>query len=185
MNEEITKEQKEAVDSVMSNDKEEATDIEIPNEPVDYSKYYVAPHDKPGRDVTEEDIPYVLEQAEILHKLCFTSVGIYPGGYAVAHPQINDTDPLNFFVYYDGSIIINPVITNHTKTLVDSEEGCLSFPDKKMINVGRYNKIECDFQTIVGENKLSDIMHEKFNGKLSKIWQHEINHLLGKFIFNY
>lgn len=146
---------------------------------------YVKPHNKKSRKVTNKDLQDVKEDAIILFMLCNTKHGIYPGGLAVAHPQIDSKDPLRFFVINTSEVVINPVITNHTRHTVDSEEGCLSFPDKKPIIVQRYNKIQVEYQTIDKDFKLTKVIKADISGKRAKVFQHEINHLDSVYIFKH
>ena len=146
---------------------------------------YVKPHNKKARKVLVKDLQDVKEDSIILYMLCNTKHGLYQGGLAVAHPQIDSKDPLSLFVINTSEIIINPVMTNHTRHTVDSEEGCLSFPDKKQIIVQRYNKIQVKYKTITEDFKLTKVITEDISGKRAKKFQHEIEHLDGKFIYKY
>lgn len=146
--------------------------------------YYVKPHRKISIEVTEKDLLRVMKDAKILYNLCFTQHGIHPGAFAVSHPQINNKDPLRFFVIKDKEIIINPVIIRHTKYLIDSQEGCTSFPDKLPIIVQRYNKCEVQYQIIKGTGKKLIDKKESLSGLRAKIFQHEIDHLNAIYIFN-
>lgn len=154
---------------------------------IDFLKHYVKPHNKVAREVKEEDLKRVAEDAHIMFNLCFTKRGMYQGAYAVAHPQINDTYPLRFYVTKDKLIVINPVITRHTRHTVSYVEGCTSFPDNPRIETQRWNKCEMDFQTIEDDGKgnfsLSEVNHVQADGHDAKIIQHEIDHLDGKLIF--
>jgi len=123
--------------------------------PIDYLKHYVKPHKKVSREVKEKNIPRVIKDAKILHKLCFIKRGIYPSAFALAHQQITKRKPLRFFVFADGRIIVNPVITRHTRHTVRSTEGCLSWPDREPVAVQRWNKCEVEYQTIK-DDKLSE-----------------------------
>jgi len=152
--------------------------------PKDFLKNYVKPHRKKSRPVIGSDLPTVVRDSHTLYNLCFTRQGDQAGACAVAHPQINDSEPLRFFVIADKQIIINPVITRHTKVMVDSEEGCTTFPQNKMIKVKRFNKIEVDYQTLDAEGKLTDVLHAKLDGKMAKIFQHEINHLDSIYLYD-
>ena len=107
--------------------------IEIPKDSV--LNRIVPAHKKVSREVTEKDIDRVIEEVRVLHAICFEKVGIYRGAYAMAHPQIDDKDPLRLFVTVDKKIIINPVITNKTKYQVDSREGCVTYAEEQMITV--------------------------------------------------
>ena len=154
--------------------------------PIDFLKYYVKPHKKIARDVTPEDIKKIVEDANIMFNLCYTQNGPYPGGHAVAHPQINDTDPLRFFVTNQREICINPIILRHTQVKIDNEEGCLSYPDKMPIRVPRWNKCEVEFTTldIDSPTGLSERKKVSLNGIGSRVMQHEIDHLDGISIFD-
>jgi peptide deformylase len=157
---------------------------------VELSKRYVEPHTKVSRQVTEEDLKRVQEEGEIMWQLCYLGRGVYPSANAVAHPQIDDQDPLAFFMTLDGKFIINPVITKHSSYTVDKREGCLSYPEEPEIMVKRWHKCEVDFQTLSwegeGEDKkiiLSKVIHDIFSGFEANIWQHEIDHLNAKYIY--
>jgi peptide deformylase len=142
---------------------------------------YVKPHKKISREVTEADIPRVMEDGEKLYRLCHTPVGIYPSGFAVAHPQITEEDCLRFYVTYDEDIIINPVIVNHTKTLVYDLEGCMSEPLTMPMKIGRWYKIVLQYQTIEereeGVFTLSEVRTVKLKGRDARVAQHECHHL--------
>ncbi len=155
-----------------------------PPEKVNPLLRYVPWHTKLSRAVTPEDIPTVVKESVVLAELCHTAHGIYTGANAVAHAQIDDKDPLRFFVSSSGEIIINPVITNHTKTPVDSVEACTSFPDKPPKNVQRYHKITVKFQQLNIDKTLSEPREEEFAGPESKAMQHEIAHMNGHSIYD-
>ena len=145
---------------------------------------YVPWHTKLSRTVTSEDIPRVVKEAMILGELCHTANGIYGGANAVAHPQIDDQDPLRFFVSSSGEIIINPVIIRHTKVPVDSVEACTSFPTKEPKTVQRFHKIGVRFKQLTLEKELSPLREEDFSGPEAKAMQHEIEHCQGHCIFD-
>lgn len=146
--------------------------------------YYVQPHDKVSREVVETDLPILLRDAEILYNLCFMSFGAQTGALAVAHPQIDEEDPMRFFVTQVGEVVINPEIINHTGHTVDSEEGCLSFPWNPWTIVQRWNKCVVKYQTIAEDNTLTEFKEVNLSGKMAKVFQHEIDHLDGKYIYD-
>lgn len=145
---------------------------------------YVAPHTKVSRQVTQDDVGRLLNEAEIMHKLCFTPRGKYPSALAIAHPQIDDKDPLRFFVTVTGEMIVNPLIKNTTKVTVDNVEGCMSYPEEGTKKVQRYNVIDLEYQTILKNGILSEVMTSTYTGKLAKIIQHETDHLNAKYVFD-
>jgi peptide deformylase len=142
---------------------------------------YVKSHAKISRQVVEEDLERVQKDAEIMYELCFKKYGLHRRAHAIAHPQINSTDPLSFFVRVENEIIINPVIVGHDPEKWEKVEGCMSFPDKLNTPVLRWHRIEVKFQKIE-DGKLVDHFRVLKNLN-SQIWQHEIDHLNAKYIF--
>ena len=73
----------------------------------------------------------------------------------------------------EGHILINPKITSRSKTMIEVEEGCLSFPDLYK-NVVRHEKVTVEYTDINGKKK-------KINAKdiEAVVLQHEIDHLDG------
>ena len=161
--------------------------VEIPKDSV--LRRIVPPHEKVSRAVTDKDIERVVEESKILHAICFEPMGMYGGAWAMHHSQIDDKDPLNFFVIAEKRIIVNPKITRHTKTTVNSLEGCRSFSSLPEIVVQRWNKIETEFQSVMVDPdkkdrfKLSGVIKEGFSGFNAFVWQHEIGHSQGVFIY--
>lgn len=153
-------------------------------QPEDITKLYVAPHNKPSRLVTEADIERVIADAEKMHKLCHTPHGIYPAALAIAHTQIDDKDPLAFFVVPNGDIIVNPRIIRHTDHLKEDIEGCLSYPDKMLIRLGRWYKIEAEFYTISADKHIIGPTLAKLKGMEARMFQHEFSHILGINIYD-
>jgi len=158
----------------------------------------VAPHKKISRLVTEADLTRVYEDAEVMHRLNNRPLGIWRRFYAMAHPQCVTEDPLRFFVLNNidkannvlSLVIINPVILKHTNSEIDSEEGCASFQTMPAKIVSRWNKCEVsftemefkfedgDYRPIMGARKTANL-----SGKIAKIFQHEIDHLNAKYIY--
>ena len=73
----------------------------------------------------------------------------------------------------EGHILINPKITSRSKTMIEVEEGCLSFPDVYKV-VQRHEKVTVEYIDIDGKKK-------KINAKdiEAVCLQHEIDHLDG------
>lgn len=148
--------------------------------------YYVAPHHTVSREVFEDDLPTIDKDGDIMYKLLFCRVGNHPGAHAIAHPQIEDKHPLRFFVT-PVAIIINPKILNWREPTMTKREGCMSFPNEPLTMVKRLNKIKVSFQTIIqkpdGSFGLSEILERDVKGLEAEVWQHEIDHLNGKYIY--
>lgn len=73
----------------------------------------------------------------------------------------------------EAHILINPVIVSKSKSLVEVEEGCLSFPNE-FDNVIRHEKIKVEYTDINGEKKTKSV-----SGMESVVIQHETDHLNG------
>ena len=149
-----------------------------------YLARYVAPHKKISRPVLESDMKRVVEEAHILYNLCYTERGLYLTGLAVAHSQIDDKDPLRLFVTKDKKIVINPVITRHTNHPLDRTEACLTFPNERPIIVQRWNKVTVSYNVMNNDGSIGDIVTEDLIKLESQMFQHEMDHLDGKYIFN-
>lgn len=73
----------------------------------------------------------------------------------------------------EGHILINPKITSRSRTMIEAEEGCLSFPDV-YDNVLRHEKVTVEYTDLDGKKKkiyAKDIE--------AVVLQHEIDHLDG------
>ncbi len=75
-------------------------------------------------------------------------------------------------------VFVNPVIMEASGDCT-LEEGCLSIPEVRE-DISRPEEILLRYQTTSG-----DIMSEKFNGWMSRVLQHEIDHLNGILFVDY
>jgi peptide deformylase len=85
--------------------------------------------------------------------------------------------------------VINPKIANRTKVPVDSREACMSFPDRKSIIVPRSHKIivTCVLtdQAAIGDHLVAQsFTRMELSGRDAMVFQHEIDHMDGKYIFD-
>lgn len=151
---------------------------------------YVEPHNKKARWVKKEDLPVVLADGSDMVAMCNLSRGNYSSIAALSHPQIDNKDPLRFFVMPNGMVIINPVITDHTKAPIFKNEACMSYPFEEIKTmVPRYNKITVTYQTLQkevgkGDPILSKPVTEALTGGPAHVFQHKIGHLNGCNIFD-
>jgi len=159
---------------------------------VELSKRFVPPHNNVSRHVTEADVERIVEEAKILYEICLVGRGEYNHVYAMAHPQIDDKDPLRFFVTTEGFIIVNPVIFDNTHYLVTKTEGCMSYPEEPVKDVFRYHKCRMSYQTLkykekdgekVTDPSLSPFTTSNYSGEDANIVQHEVAHLNGHDIY--
>lgn len=147
-------------------------------------KLYVPANNLKSRECTEADIPKILELAPKMQEMCRVGRGFYPAGFAIVHCQIDDKDPMAFFVTATGEVIVNPTIINQTQYKIDKIESCLSFPENQPIKVPRSHKITGMYKVIDTENKkfLPTLMC-KLSGIEAQIYQHEIDHIEGRNIY--
>jgi len=151
---------------------------------VDFAGMLIGPHKKVSREVTKKDVKRVIKDAHDMYNICYTKVGIYNGFLGIAHPQITNKKPLRFFVTKDAQLIVNPKIIRHTKVTVDSPEGCATFNKLKPVIVQRWNKCDVEYQTIEKGDILSRVIFVRLSGIEAKVFQHEIQHLDGSYIFD-
>lgn len=147
-------------------------------------KRYVEPHTLISREVTKKDIKQVLNEAQELFDLCFVPHGIYKRALALAHPQIENKDPLRFFVTQKQWLIINPEIVRQTEFKNLKPEGCLTFSFIQPKMHLRSHKLELKYQTIDEEGNLTKPMVSKFKGEEAQMIQHEMDHLNGVYIYD-
>ena len=146
---------------------------------------------KISRPVQSRDVPKIIKIAEAMARQCGEPIGHWKrGGFALADPQIDQEDPMRFYVLKTGAIIINPEIVKHTNhKVVSKDEGCLSFSNRPPTDVERYRAIHLQFQTIVKDPINDQWMlgpEEIINlkGLEAFVAQHEIDHMDGKTIYD-
>jgi peptide deformylase len=101
-------------------------------------------------------------------------------GIGLAAPQIGKKLPVIVYsVGPDEGCMINPVITDRSDKIIESTEGCLSFPGIK-VKVPRYESVRVQFQDEDGQTQIIDAEH-----LLARMVQHETDHLLGKTMLDY
>lgn len=109
-------------------------------------------------------------------------------GIGIAAPQIGKNIKLfiiNINQYYNNNfynykkIFINPIIIKKYGKIINQKEGCLSIPNV-LINISRKEKIKVRYF-----NEKWDKKEQKFNGIISRIIQHEYDHLNGVLHIDY
>lgn len=163
----------------------------------------IAPHKNKSRKATSEDAALIAEQASEMMLLAAKiehSREFFDQVYGIHHSQVSK-DPIDFFAvnptnkkvtdvweeYVGAFVIVNPEIINHTRHTVPSEESCLSFAGLSAISVERWNKVTVKYRTILqkdGQWVLSDPIEKNLGGLMARIFQHEIGHGKGEFIYD-
>ena len=148
----------------------------------------IKPHNKISRPVESwEQIKLEVEELKKFILACKFR-GKHKSCYAIHHAQVSWT-PYNFFVVslnhvlgeralFDRTVIINPVLISGEQEQ-EVFEGCMSFPFKRHPKkVKRFNDIIVDYYDEWGEAHRDHCM-----GIKAQIFQHEIDHGLGKNIY--
>lgn len=100
-------------------------------------------------------------------------------GVGIAAPQVGV--PMRIFILNDGKprVFINPTIQPVSQELVESTEGCLSFP-------GIFIKVERFSEVYVTATDLDGNTFEVgLSGLMSRAAQHEYDHLNGKLLSDF
>lgn len=149
------------------------------------TEYLIPPHKVKSRPAKNDaDIERIRKDAETMKMVLKGPLGIWNIGYSIAHSQITNKDPLCFFVTREGEIIVNPVITRHTKAEIPQTEGCLTFhwSDCKALQVPRFHKAQITCY------KLTSTGYEEYEGEvtglIAQIFQHEIDHFNGIYYYD-
>lgn len=158
-------------------------------ESMKYLQRYVPPHKVKSRWVVATDLDRVLSEGQVMLQLCTIPHGMYGNANAIAHPQIEDKDPLRFFVTNNGLVIINPVCTSHTKYPVFKNQGCMSHPSEPIKTmVKSFNKITVKYQMLIKDDtekpRISPPQEVTYNGNLAEVFVHELCHLNSTTIYD-
>lgn len=163
----------------------------------------ISAHKVKSREVDiKKDLKRVLKDAEKMMPFLEHGAGVWQSGHAIAHSQITKDDPLRFFLLRDGRIIINPKIVRHTQVKQQKKDACLTFYGEKDANgnwrvthpvvmVPRWTKCEVEFGIVRyqdAEKKKGpyvDFLTENVGGKVAQVFQHEIDHMDGIYIYDH
>lgn len=144
----------------------------------------VEAHRVVSRECTNDDVRRIVMDAFLMVDL-FGERTI-----ALAHPQVNDKDPLRFFVLRDllypgakSTIIVNPRIVRHSGYTVDSVEGCHTWPERPHTTKQRWRMCDVEYQVPDGD-KLSPVITETIKALPAFVFQHELDHLGGIYCYD-
>lgn len=139
----------------------------------------IAPHRKISRFVREGDIERAASQAAGM----LTLIKKFEHCVALAHPQVDESDPLRMYVTREGLVVINPVIILPGRDIVESHEGCMTFYGRPTIIKQRRRIVTLSFQEIQGTT-LTDGREMTLKGFPAFVAQHEIDHLDGVYCYD-
>jgi len=104
----------------------------------------------------------------------------HPSGVGLSAVQIGIPKNICYIEYCGKKLtIINPAIIKLGTDLYESPEGCLSIP-RTLVHIDRPGKIMLEYT-----NYKEERITEEFDGMLSRIIQHEIEHLEGRTILDH
>jgi len=119
-----------------------------------------------------KDVEHGSDIQELIDKM--RSVMYERNGAGLAANQIGDTRRVVIInTEHCRRVIINPVISKFSVKKSSAEEGCLSFPNKKVLVV-RHKRI-----VVEGYDQDWKKIKLKLNGFCSRCVQHEVDHLNG------
>ena len=149
--------------------------------------HIVQPHRQPSKRVM--NLQEIREDVDEMHKLILNMPGKQEG-YAIHHSQVSDK-PFNFFVVHPKmqplfqgySLIVNPKILERSDPRGFAEK-CLSYPFRGQKNTKRYYRmrIQCEVEHDLGGMLRLTILDVE--SIVAYIFQHEIEHAQGKFIYD-
>lgn len=144
----------------------------------------VEAHRVVSRECTDADVKRIVMDAFLMADL-FGERTI-----ALAHSQVNDTEPLRFFVLRGllypeahSTIIVNPRITRHSGYTVESVEGCHTWPGREHTAIQRWRMCDVAYQVPDGD-KLSPVIEETIKALPAFVFQHELDHLNGIYCYD-
>ena len=152
---------------------------------------------KKSRDVKFRDLWRVfVDSWRIEFAMLKPFPGRYPFASSIGHSQIEDKDPLRFFVldreggidengvrlrqgqklsHYFGfpwmRTIINPKIVGHGNKSKKSDEACMSFPHGNVRGIRRWEIVDLEFWTFLGKRTKRLWLYR------AALAQHEIDHM--------
>ena len=117
----------------------------------------------------DEDMDNIVKYGKEMYDLMIKSHGV-----GLAAPQVG----INKSFFIMGSkesytVITNPKIIETSNEMVKMQEGCLSFPDL-WLQVLRPDNVTVEYVNTIGKR-----VTEKLEGMVSRIFQHETDHLNG------
>lgn len=137
---------------------------------------------KQSRPVQKSDLKQVKKDAKEMFIICNKPLARFPRAFALAHCQIEHYEPLRFFVLLDGRIIMNPKIERRSEDFVRETEGCYSYPFRNEVSMKRYKTVWVKYDELIDGEIVSK--SDMFTELMSRIFQHEIDHMNGKAIYS-
>lgn len=142
---------------------------------VEYPDPFLQTVAKPVENIDDELKTLVNDMAETMYAAPGVGLAAIQVGVDKALVVIDISDPE--VPEKDLKVLINPKVTSMEGEILSEGEGCLSFPDFRA-DVTRAQKVTVEYTDLDGNHIVADA--EDF---LAIVFQHEIDHLLGKTFF--
>lgn len=141
--------------------------------------------EKLSKKCTPDDIEKVVKpMMGKMAELCNEPLGNHTSGaLALAHCQVDQENPLRFFVLRGGVAIVNPHINERIGKEKGFYEGCMSFAHKLRRLTRRYRKVKVSYTEILPTGEITERKEITVDGELAIIFQHEIGHMDGRHIY--
>ncbi len=124
--------------------------------------------------VTEDELPHLLPQINLLHDLVKAFRARYGKGRAIAAPQIGLLRRIIcYHVGDDRRTLINPVLTDLSDEMITLWDDCMSFPDL-LVRVQRHRQCTIEYLDLDWQPQRWELSDD-----LSELMQHEYDHLDG------
>ena len=128
---------------------------------------------RPSAPVKPEELDSLAPTISGLHDLVLQFRTRYGKGRAIAAPQIGLMKRIICFYIKDPVTIINPVLSNFSKEVMEIWDDCMSFP-QLLVRVRRHK--EC---TLTFWDPDWNLIVWNLEEDLSELFQHEVDHLDG------
>lgn len=162
---------------------------------------FVPPHMKVAQPVVNEND--IFKEAKEISNGMVEDTFLYPNtlwkeAIAIAQPQVSGR-PLRYFVInpkfkdliaeFGGQVIVNPHLDYKDKlSKFMFKDACMSYPLRPAIKVKRYSRITASYDIIVSlkadKPEIKKFKEKQLTELAALVFQHELEHLNGKSLFD-
>lgn len=155
---------------------------------------FVPPHRIKSREVGPDDYARVISDGERMRAI----MKRHGNCLGLAHPQVDDTDPLALFVTHDV-VAFDPKILQRSSSTHSSLEGCMTYLGRQHIRHRRFDRILVEYRTVDWSNCVNPegssivdqveggpvyLVRRWVEGREADVFQHEIDHLKGIYCYD-
>lgn len=122
----------------------------------------------------KEEVEASISKIELMSEIVLAFQEKYAAGRAIAAPQIGWMKRVVVYNVEKKTVMINPVLNNLSKEMIEIWDDCMSFPDL-LVKIKRHKY--CTIQYLDLDWNLQSI---DLKDDLSELFQHECDHLDGR-----